>query len=161
MSAPERVGVLFVCLGNICRSPMAEGVFLHKINARGLAARFHVDSAGTGGWHVGAPADHRARTVARRHGVVLPSRARVIEQADFTRFHRLLCMDESNRENLLELGAPAERTHLLLEFAANQRLLEVPDPYIGDEQDFETVFNLVDPACDGLIDFLIRAHAID
>ena len=88
--------LLFVCLGNICRSPAAEGVFLHLLEARGLSNQFLVDSAGTGGWHVGNPADRRMRAAAERRGIHLPSRARQIELADFSNFDRILTMDEDN-----------------------------------------------------------------
>lgn len=161
MSQDSRIGVLFICLGNICRSPLAEGVFLHKINEQGIASRFSVDSAGTGGWHAGEPADARAQATARRKGVTLVSRARQVRIEDFSRFHYLIAMDESNRENLLAMGAPEDRTHLLLNFAAQQRLREVPDPYYGGDDGFETVYSLVDLGCTGLLTELIRKHGRD
>lgn len=161
MSQDQRIGVLFVCLGNICRSPIAEGVFLHKINERRVAARFSVDSAGTGGWHAGEPADSRAQAAARRMGVTLVSRARQVRREDFDRFHYLIAMDQSNIENLLDLGAPSDRTHLLLDFAPGQRMREVPDPYYGGEDGFDTVFRLVDLGCTGLLDELARKHGRD
>ncbi len=158
MTQSERIGVLFVCLGNICRSPLAEGIFLHVANDRGLASRFSVDSAGTGGWHVGEPADSRARDTAKRRGVTLVSQARQVHADDFARFHYLIAMDQSNRENLLALNAPRERTHLLLDFARHQRLREVPDPYYGESDGFETVSDLIEMGCIGLLDELIRKH---
>ena len=88
--------LLFVCLGNICRSPAAEGVFLHLIAREGLEDRFVVDSAGTGGWHVGNPADRRMRAAAERRGIDLPSRARQLEPGDLRRFDRILTMDDDN-----------------------------------------------------------------
>jgi protein-tyrosine phosphatase len=154
----ERTGVLFICLGNICRSPLAEGVFLHKVNRRGLAHRFRVDSAGTGGWHIGEPADHRAIEVARRHGVTLPSRARQVHPRDFDVFDHLVCMDESNREDVLNLGAPAAKVRLLLEASPACGVIEVPDPYYGGRDGFDLVFSLVDVACEALLDDLLAAN---
>lgn len=155
MSLTERTGVLFVCLGNICRSPLAEGVFLHKINARGVAHRFSVDSAGTGGWHAGETPDPRAIAVAAKRGIVLPSRARQVRREDFERFHHLVAMDESNRETLIERGCPPERVRLLLEYDENTRLIEVPDPYYGGPEGFETVFQLIDAGCEALLRHLL------
>jgi len=145
------VGVLFVCLGNICRSPIAEGLFLHKVNAAGGAGMFRIDSAGTGDWHAGDPPDHRAIDVARRRGIVLPSRARQVRRDDTTAFHYLIAMDESNVEGLLAIGAPRERVRLMLEFHPATRLVEVPDPYHAGPEAFETVYSLLDAATDGLL----------
>src|SRR5262245_42334662 len=92
----ERIRVLFVCLGNICRSPLAEGVFLHLAQAAGVADRFEVDSAGTGDWHAGERPDSRATAVARKHGVELPSIARQVTRADFDRFDHIVAMDREN-----------------------------------------------------------------
>lgn len=155
MSPIERTGVLFVCLGNICRSPLAEGVFLHKINERGVAHRFSVDSAGTGGWHAGETPDPRAIAVAAKRGIVLPSRARQVRREDFERFHHLVAMDESNRETLIKRGCPPERVRLLLEYDEDTRLMEVPDPYYGGPEGFETVFQLIDSGCDALLRHLL------
>ena len=90
--------LLFVCLGNICRSPAAEGVFLHLLAQEGLTEQFVVDSAGTGGWHVGRPADRRMRAAAELRGIHLPSRARQLEPGDLLRFDRILTMDDDNLE---------------------------------------------------------------
>ncbi|MCL4209491.1 MAG: low molecular weight phosphotyrosine protein phosphatase [Phycisphaeraceae bacterium] len=158
MHPTDRIGVLFVCLGNICRSPLAEGVFLHKINARGVASRFRVDSAGTGGWHAGETPDPRAIAVAKKRGIVLPSRARQVTRDDFQRFHHLVAMDESNRETLIERGCPPERVRLLLEDDDSTRLIEVPDPYYGGPEGFETVFQLIDSGCEALLERLLRSE---
>jgi len=155
MSQDERIGVLFICLGNICRSPLAEGLFLQKINERGVASRFRVDSAGTGGWHVGESADPRAQAVAKKYNVNLVSRARQVRPEDFHTFEHLICMDHSNRENVLALGAPEERVRLLLEIDPSHHLEEVPDPYYGGDDGFETVYRLIDAACNLLLDELL------
>lgn len=157
MSASARTSVLFVCMGNICRSPLAEGAFLHKLNERGVAEHFTVESAGTGHWHAGERPDRRARETAQRHGIVLPSRARQVTREDFQRFDHLICMDETNREDLVDRGAPPEKLRLLLEADPASELREVPDPYYGGDDGFETVFRLIDAACDALLDELLAA----
>ena len=154
--------LLFVCLGNICRSPAAEGVFLHLLEARGLSSQFLVDSAGTGGWHVGNPADRRMRAAAERRGIHLPSRARQIELADFGNFDRILTMDDDNLQAVRslagELGARSDLA-LVEPMTSHCRRFsdkEVPDPYYGGEQGFEHVLDLLEDACSGLLETLTR-----
>lgn len=147
--------VLFVCLGNICRSPLAEGVFLHLAEERGTAGRFEVDSCGTGGWHAGARPDARSVAVADRHGVRLPGHARKLDPRRDFGFDHIIPMDLANRADLLELGAPADRVRLLRSFdpALAGRCegdLEVPDPYYGGASGFDEVFAMVRRACAGL-----------
>lgn len=151
----ERTGVLFICMGNICRSPLAEGVFKHQASKRGVLQQFHVDSAGTGGWHAGEKPDPRSIDVALRHGIVLDSRARQVRRSDFTDFDLLICMDEDNREFMEEMGAPAAKLSLLLEFDPKSPVREVPDPYYGGVDGFMTVYNLVNNACAALLDSLL------
>ena len=154
--------LLFVCLGNICRSPAAEGVFLHLIAREGLEDRFVVDSAGTGGWHAGNPADRRMRAAAERRGIHLPSRARQIALADFTAFDRILTMDDDNLRNVRSLARElGERPGLarIEPMTCHCRLhqaREVPDPYYGGEQGFEQVLDLLEDACAGLLETLLR-----
>ena len=154
--------LLFVCLGNICRSPAAEGVFLHLLEARGLSNQFLVDSAGTGGWHVGNPADRRMRAAAERRGIHLPSRARQIELADFSNFDRILTMDDDNLQAVRslagELGARSDLA-LVESMTSHCRRFsdkEVSDPYYGGEQGFEHVLDLLEDACSGLLETLTR-----
>ena len=154
--------LLFVCLGNICRSPAAAGVFLHLLEARGLSHQFLVDSAGTGGWHVGNPADRRMRAAAERRGIHLPSRARQIELADFGNFDRILTMDDDNLQAVRslagELGARSDLA-LVEPMTSHCRRFsdkEVPDPYYGGEQGFEHVLDLLEDACSGLLETLTR-----
>ena len=155
--------LLFVCLGNICRSPAAEGVFLHLIASEGLEDRFVVDSAGTGGWHVGNPADRRMRAAAERRGIHLPSRARQIELADFTSFDRILTMDDDNFRNVRSLARElGERPGLariepMTSHCRVHQVSEVPDPYYGGEQGFEDVLDLLEDACGGLLETLLRS----
>jgi len=154
--------LLFVCLGNICRSPAAEGVFLHLIAREGLEDRFLVDSAGTGGWHAGNPADRRMRAAAERRGIHLPSRARQIALADFTAFDRILTMDDDNllhvRSLARELGERPglARIEPMTSHCRLHQAREVPDPYYGGEQGFEQVLDLLEDACAGLLETLLR-----
>ncbi len=146
--------VLFVCLGNICRSPSAQGVFERRLRDRGLAERFEVDSAGTGDWHVGNPPDRRAIAAARKRGYEIAGlRARQVSVADFQRFDLILAMDQSNLSNLQRLvpaGARA-RTELFMHFAPGLPV-EVPDPYYGGDDGFEQVLDMLEQAADGLIE---------
>ncbi|MCP1726710.1 protein-tyrosine phosphatase [Natronospira proteinivora] len=145
--------ILFVCMGNICRSPTAEAVFRHRLTAHGHALSLVIDSAGTHGYHVGHPPDGRAVEAAARRGVSLEGiTARRVEEGDFHRFDLILCADESNLRMLEEMqppGSPA-RLQLLLEFADSSER-EVPDPYYGGDKGFEKVLDLIESACDGLI----------
>ena len=147
--------VLFVCTGNICRSPTAEGVFRHLVRAQGLEHRFEADSAGTFAYHVGEPPDGRTIRAARARGYDLSAlRARVVTLADFDRFDLLLALDQGHRRELLHLAPHrqgAERVRLLLDYAPAHKGQDVPDPYYGDRADFERVLDLVEAGCRGLL----------
>ena len=151
--------LLFVCLGNICRSPAAEGVFLHLLNERGLSDSFVVDSAGTGGWHTGNPADQRMQAAAARRGIQLPSRARQISLDDLSEFDLILTMDDANlaavQSLVREAGRRATATvRPMLSYAQRFSEAEVPDPYYGGESGFEHVLDLREDACSNLLDEL-------
>ncbi|HVZ94793.1 MAG TPA: low molecular weight protein-tyrosine-phosphatase [Phycisphaerales bacterium] len=154
--------ILFVCLGNICRSPLAEGIFKHLAAQRTLAESFLVESAGTGDWHVGSLPDPRARETALRRGLTLTSRAQLVHPArHFSRGGLILAMDRSNLSRLATLGAPSDRLHLLRSFDpalanAAPHELEVPDPYFGPAEGFDTVFDMIHAACEGLLDHLLK-----
>ena len=154
------VNVLFVCLGNICRSPLAEGIFLHLVNEAGLSDRFEIDSAGTGAWHVGEMPDARATIVASQHGVNLTSRARQITDDDLEQFDWVIAMDRENLRNIermaLSTGSDAE-IHLLREFDTDGGGDEVPDPYYGGTSGVETVYEMVHRSCQVLLDRLRTA----
>lgn len=155
-AAPE-LAVLMVCMGNICRSPTAEGLLRAKLAAAGLEARVRVDSAGTHGYHVGDAPDARAQRHARTRGVDLSAlRARRVAEDDFDRFDLVLAMDEDNLAELQRLrpAGHANAPRLLLEFAARTAVREVPDPYYGGPDGFEHVLDLIDEACDGLVEHL-------
>ena len=152
--SPEPTRLLFVCLGNICRSPAAEGIFLHLLGREGLEPAFVVDSAGTGSWHAGQPADRRMRSAAERRGIHLPSRARQIEAADLQRFDHILTMDADNLAAVqrLERQAPGgARISPLIDHCRQLRSHEVPDPYYGGPDGFDHVLDLLDDACQGLL----------
>lgn len=149
--------VLFICMGNICRSPTADGVMRAKLKAAGLDVE--VDSAGTHGYHVGAPPDERSQEHALKRGYDLsPLRARQLVAQDFERFDLVLAMDEDNLANARRLCPPGQRHRLklLLDYAPQLGRREVPDPYYGGDAGFEDVLDLVEAACDGLIGALRR-----
>ncbi len=153
--------VLFVCLGNICRSPTAHGVFEGMVAARGLADRIAVDSAGTGDWHIGHPPDARMQAAAQARGYDLAHlRARQVEPEDFLRFDHILAMDEANLRDLEAIrpaGGKAE-LRLFLDYAPDAHCREVPDPYYGGEAGFYEVIDLVEQASEGLLETLLAAQ---
>jgi protein-tyrosine phosphatase len=154
--------VLFVCMGNICRSPTAEGVFRKYVEQRAPHLRIEIDSAGTHDYHVGEAPDRRAVAAAARRGIDLGSlRARVVEDQDFERFDLLIAMDRLNREILLD-RSPEEfrdRVRLMMEFASVADVEDVPDPYYGDPVGFERVLDLVEEASVGLLDEVLARSA--
>ena len=145
-----------MCMGNICRSPTAEGVFRHFVNEAGLDAQIQIDSAGTHAYHSGEPADRRARAAAERRGMSLDGiQARRVSRSDFEQFDHILAMDEDNLARL-QSEAPAEHAHkvrLFLEFSSSSET-EVPDPYYGGTAGFERVLDLVEDASRGLLETL-------
>lgn len=157
--AERPLRVCFVCMGNICRSPLAENVFRHKARERGIDHHFQIDSAGTGGWHAGEPPDARMRQVASARGIRMSGCARQVTREDFRSFDLLICMDEENRDVLLNMGAPLDKVKLLLECDPKAECREVPDPYYGGLDGFENVFDLVDSACEALLDQILSEHA--
>ncbi len=158
----KTVGVLMVCMGNICRSPTAHGVFAKKLFDTGLSMRVRVDSAGTYAGHKGQPPDKRARQLAAKRGYDLePLRSRPLSRDDFARFDMIVVMDEQNKQEVLkraeELGYQGTVAKLL-DFHPDPEAHDedVPDPYYGAVSGFERVLDLVEPACDGLIDHIIE-----
>ena len=152
--------ILFVCLGNICRSPAAEGIFNQKIKERDLENFFVVDSAGTGNWHVGNLPDQRMRSTALSRGIELNSRSRQIEENDLYEFDQILVMDKDNLNAVKSLTKDQNnpinsKIKLILNYSKKSQLDEVPDPYYGGQNGFEKVIDLLDDAIDGLIDSLM------
>jgi protein-tyrosine phosphatase len=155
-SSPSKplVSVLFICMGNICRSPIAEGVFRHRVEQAGLQALIQIDSAGTHGYHLGARPDPRAQAAAARRRYDLSAlRARQVTQQDMEAFDYVLAMDHDNLAYLYGLGHPDHRgkPRLFLDFATDIDSREVPDPYYGPEEGFELVLDLAENASSGLL----------
>jgi protein-tyrosine phosphatase len=148
------IKVLFVCLGNICRSPSAEGVFRKLVEEQGLLDQVEIDSAGTHAYHIGSPPDERAQEAASRRGINMSSlRGRRVDEGDFYVFDYVLAMDQSNEYHLREM-APAEEVHkikLFLDYAPQRSESEVPDPYYGGHSGFENVLDLIEDASEGLL----------
>jgi protein-tyrosine phosphatase len=156
-----RVRVLFVCLGNICRSPTAEGVMRALVRDAGLEDRIELDSAGTGAWHIDQPPDSRASAAARERGIVLEGAARQIERGDFAEFDLIVAMDASNLADLRRIApddAARAKVRLLRDFdPSSGEGLDIPDPYHGGARGFDDVFDLVQSACSALLEQLRQA----
>jgi len=151
----KKISVLFICMGNICRSPAAEGVFRHLAAERGLLDRLEIDSAGTIGYHAGEPADSRMRATASRRGISLDSISRRIRPSDLEKFDYILAADKDNLFDLHALdhkGANREKIRLLTDYHPDASVTSVPDPYYGGAEGFELVLDLVDSCCTSLLD---------
>ncbi len=156
------VRVLFVCLGNICRSPTAHAVFQQMVDEQGLGSTILVDSAGTGDWHIGRPPDPRASAAAQQRGVDMSAlRARQFQADDFHNFDYILAMDEDNLRDILaqEPGSHSAQVGLFLDYATHFEEREVPDPYYGGDEGFEHVLNLIEDAAKGLLERLGGSRA--
>ncbi len=157
----KKVKILFVCMGNICRSPTAHGVFETLLATQNLDDVISVDSAGTHAYHVGEQPDSRAQSVALNRGVDLSSqRARKVMQDDFERFDYVIAMDRSNHADLCELASPEQRKkiHLFMDFAKDRDEREVPDPYYGGSHGFERVLDMVSDASEGLLEDILQRN---
>jgi protein-tyrosine phosphatase len=157
----KKVSVLFVCMGNICRSPTAEGVFRHLVREAQLEEHVHTDSAGTHAYHVGNPPDVRAQATAERRGIELHDlRARRVAEEDFDVFDYVLAMDQDNYQILSTICPPGYETRLrmFMEFAPHLNIPEVPDPYYGGASGFERVFDMVEEAARGLLEDIRSKH---
>ncbi len=145
------VEVCFVCLGNICRSPLAQGVFEALVAKEGLQDRIIISSAGVGSWHLGSPPDSRMQQTARAHGIHLNSRARQFQSSDFKQMDLVLAMDHSNLSDLKQMRPASELHDKLFLFRSfdpeHNDDLEVPDPYYGGDKGFETVYQIVERTC--------------
>ncbi|ODB94872.1 phosphotyrosine protein phosphatase [Candidatus Thiodiazotropha endoloripes] len=163
MNSNIQVNVLFVCMGNICRSPTAQGVFRDIVEKAGLSDRIITDSAGTIDYHVGGKPDRRARETANKRGIDLTDlRARQVRVSDFDQFDYVLAMDRSNYEDLSALCPSGEehRLHLFMDFAPARKEQEVPDPYYGGAAGFENVFDMVEEASRGLLEHIRQQHLL-
>lgn len=148
--------ICFVCLGNICRSPTAEGVFQHLVNERGLSAYFEIDSAGTSAYHIGESANSKSQRTAKEHGITLHSRARRFKPFDLDYFDLILAMDNENHQNIRQMATAEQAVKIgrMRDFDPDPGDGEVPDPYYGGIDGFENVFQIVKRSCEGLLDQL-------
>ena len=153
--------LLFVCLGNICRSPSAENIMNHLIKEAGLTDKIICDSAGTSGYHVGALPDRRMNAAAIARGLELQGRSRQLKPSDLQKFDLILAMDRENYQDILYLdreGKYERKVHLICDFATNKSDKEVPDPYYGGEEGFKYVIDLLFNACSGLLDYVVNSQ---
>lgn len=154
------IRICFVCLGNICRSPLAEGIARQKLKALGLEDRIEVDSMGTGSWHIGHAPDPRSQAICRAHGIDISAhRAQQTTRANLSKFDLILACDTQNYADLERL-TDSSRLDLLMHFAPGATQKSVPDPYYGSEDGFETVFNMCEAAVDGLINEIRQRYNI-
>ncbi|HEX8237154.1 MAG TPA: low molecular weight protein-tyrosine-phosphatase [Abditibacteriaceae bacterium] len=158
MSTQKKVRVLFVCLGNICRSPMAEAVFRHLVEKAGLQNTIEADSAGTGDWHVGQPAHHGTRTILQKNHISYNGRGRQIAHNDLDKFDYIVTMDNENLGDVQRLGKGRAKIEPLLSYAPDASVQEVPDPYYSGG--FEGVYQLVQAGAAGLLDTIRREHVL-
>jgi len=160
-SMNEPYSILFVCLGNICRSPMAEGIFGHAVEKHGLSDRFRLDSAATGGWHVGNPPDRRGTATLSEYGIdISTQRCRQVENRDFTDFKLVLGMDHSNLDDLNRMAPTNATAHIdmFMPYAGNGNF-EIPDPYYGGPGGFDDVYEMLLAGSEGIIDRLVDEGA--
>ena len=151
-------GILFVCSGNICRSPLAEAIFRSLAAKSGLTSRFDVDSAGTHGYHEGDQADPRTRRVGQKHGLTVDSLARAVRDEDFDDFDLIVAMDRGHRRELMARAGEGRKAaiRLMLEFDAKARDMDVADPYYGGDSGFDAMYATLEPACLGLLEAVRR-----
>ncbi len=155
----DKIKILFVCLGNICRSPSAEGILKHKVAEAGLQNRFFIDSAGMLSYHAGELPDDRMRRHAKRRGYNLVSRSRPVKTDDFYDFDLIIGMDDSNIDALMRKAPDVEskqKIHRMTEFSRNYQHDHIPDPYYGGDSGFELVLDLLEDACDGLLEEVLK-----
>ncbi len=157
------INVLFVCLGNICRSPLAEALFNQKVKQCGWSAFFRADSCGTAGYHIGEPPDRRTLSNAKKNGLEINHRGRQLSREDLNRFDYILAMDSQNYRDVARLGTDKnlkDKLFLMRHFDASAPNTDVPDPYYGDEEDFQQVFEILNLSIEGFLEYLSARHSL-
>lgn len=158
------INVLFVCLGNICRSPLAEGIMNSQLEEAGLENQVYVSSVGTGTWHLGNSPDDRTHRIAEANGITLDSVAEHVDEKPLDKFNYILVMDESNRQDVEESdpeGANLHKIYLMREFDPEAKgTLAVPDPYMGGDHDFESVYSILSRSIEQFIKYLQQQHEL-
>lgn len=160
--AEQPISILFVCLSNICRSPMAEGVFRQVVANTVMSERFRIDSSGTGSWHIGHPPDIRAQEALSMRGIdISTQRARQVTRDDFKTFDLVVAMDRSNYNRLISLAPDVYEPNirLLMKYAPEMGICEIPDPFFGGTEGFDYVLNLIEVASRGLLASLMKEEA--
>lgn len=155
--------LLFVCLGNICRSPSAENIMKHLVNQAGLSKEIICDSAGTSGYHIGSSPDRRMSAAAKLRGIELVGEARQFQRSDFEKFDLILAMDRENYRDILMLDRSRQyedKIKLMCDFCTRHDLKEVPDPYYGGPEGFNQVIDLLLDACEGLLNYIVSQEKI-
>ena len=159
------INVLFVCLGNICRSPLAEGIFKSNVMNRGLRKFIQCDSAGTSGWHIGEQPDSRSIRIANENGIRLDHGGRKLHPEDFLKFDYIIAMDQANYEDIVSLShhQPDGKAKIIkmLDYDNNSSGGEIPDPYYGGPDGFQNVFNMLEESTTNFIDHLVAVHHLD
>ena len=154
---------MFVCLGNICRSPLAMNLFIHEVKKRGLENNFEIDSCGTSNYHIGSTPDERTIANARKNGLKIHHEARQFSKDDFDRFDYILVMDKSNHSDVMKLdivGRYSDKVFLMRDFDPEEKGAEVPDPYFGGEQGFQNVYDILKRSVSELLDHITVEHNI-
>jgi len=158
------VKILFVCLGNICRSPLAEGIFRDLVDKKGLNDKFTCDSSGTSGWHIGEPPDSRSELIAKKHGITLDHFGQQLSREDFENFDYIIAMDKDNFRNIKAANGfekfNGENLLLMREFDDVAPNSDVPDPYFGGPEGFQHVYDMLNRSCNNFLEHLLEKHYI-
>ena len=161
MQKANDINILFVCLGNICRSPLGEGICKHQVEKRSLSGVIEVDSCGTGAWHVGEPPHVESQKIAKKNGIDISSqRARKLKAKDSTLFTHFIAMDQSNKSDMENVLKGDLRIHCLREFDTDGSSLDVPDPYFGGPEGFIEVFDIIDRSVEKLLDSVCEEYSL-
>lgn len=155
------INILFVCLGNICRSPLAEAIFKHKVMERGLSGKIHTDSAGTASYHIGEDPDERSIRIAVQYSIPISHKGRQFHYTDGKNFNYIMAMDASNHRDILhEIAERHEGLYLMRDFDPEGKGEDVPDPYYGGDEGFENIYRILDRSLEAFLDFIVEKHQL-